>query len=186
MHSRRFIITPIAKNYKTAAEIARGRADPKRDYEEQKRLSQSVLFQLNGEETWCWDDSDPDHAATGVPAKVGDLFGFYFYGEKVIVHEVVDVADPAYRLESWAANIGQRNRNVLILSAPIGIIGWDRWIGFNGAKTCRSTYNISIKSKKNKNMMDAIQNILYFREILAAWSQHVHVMRSIPPEGANQ
>ena len=186
MHSRRFIITPIAKNYKTTAAIARGIPDSKRDYEEQERLSQSVLFQLNGEETWCWDDSDPECAATGVPAKVGDLFGFYFYGEKVIVHEVVDVADPADRLESWAANIGQTNRNVLILSDPIGIIGWDRWRGFNGAKTCRSTYNISIKSKKNKNMMDAIQNILYFREILATWSRHVHVMRSIPPEGANQ
>ena len=131
-----------------------------------------MLFQLNGEETWCWDDSDPECAATGVPAKVGDLFGFYFYGEKVIVHEVVDVADPADRLESWAANIGQTNRNVLILSDPIGIIGWDVWKSevdtsdvdtidlphLNGAKTCRSTYNISIKSKKNKNMMDAVQN----------------------------
>jgi hypothetical protein len=117
--SEYLVLTPINKNKKSNSNI---------DYREQlERVS-------SGEFIWCWDDSQFN------TANVGEYFGFYFYGIKVVIHKITAVKETNERLPSWSSNVGQGNRKVLELTEPVEVIDWDTWISIGGAKRCMGTY----------------------------------------------
>ena len=124
------IVTPICKVYKKVG------PDSKRDYKEQKkRVRNEGLY-------WMWDDNEKNKA------KIGDRFGFVRNGMKVKWHKVLDVKNPTERLPTWARNVGQTNRNVLILSNVLEIESWDDFTdrrGYNKNFCIRGT--MYLKSK---------------------------------------
>jgi hypothetical protein len=123
---RSFIITPIAKKYKKEG------PDSKKDYEEQ------IQRDLAGELV-MWDDTKRNSS------KIGDYFGFYRYKKHVSIRIINEIKNPYQRLETWSQNVGQGERNVLILSDEIIKIDWDKWIELEGAKRCMGTQAV----KKN-------------------------------------
>jgi hypothetical protein len=96
-------ITPISGSEKNKAYI---------DYEEQKNRY------MNGH-AFMWDDSKYNNS------KVNDYFAFFLVESKkkpigsLILHKILNIKSPENRLSSWHNNIGQANRNVLILSEPL-------------------------------------------------------------------
>lgn len=119
--------TPIAKKYRKTG------PDSKRDYEEQCRLT------AQGTHCWCWDDAPSNSARSG------DYFVFKFYKNKVILHRIEDVKDPSERLISWASNVGQGDRKVLILSNPFHEMTWDEWISIGGCADHMGTQRYDLK-----------------------------------------
>ena len=116
-----FVITPICQTYKPA-----GQPDSRRDFEEQH----ARVYAGN---QWMWDD------APGNESKVDGYFGFVFNGVRVQFHKITRVAEPTERLETWAENVGQGNRKVLILSEPIYKMEWAEWIDLGGAHKVQGT-----------------------------------------------
>jgi len=105
------MITPIAQ----VAKPKKSGPDSHRDYNEQcERFSRG--------QPMCWDDNK--HNKT----KKNDIFGFYKGGDCVEIHRVETVHDPSHRLPSWSENVGQGDRNVLMLSPPLYVIPWCDWI----------------------------------------------------------
>jgi len=103
------IVTPVAKKYNPNKPCSL------RDYEEQLR-------RCNDGKGMMWDD------AKGNPTrKVGGLFCFVHNDKKVQVHLVTNIHPPSERAPSWSNNVGQGDRNVLMLSSPIATISWDIW-----------------------------------------------------------
>jgi hypothetical protein len=147
------ILTPIATSKKTLAQLAKGTPDSNRDYEEQLSL-------VGKGADWHWDDSCPadSRGKKRTPAKVNDLFGFYFHKKRVVIHKVTAIHDASKRMPSWGKNIGQGNRKVLALSAIYITIPWKEWIELAGAKKCQGTYNVDFKKGKNNKMYNAVQN----------------------------
>ena len=128
------IITPIAQIYKPT-----GQPDSKKDYKEQCECVKKG-HQL------CWDDSR--HTVS----KVGDVFGFWHYKRRVEIHRIESVHHPSERLLSWSENVGQGDRQVLMLSQKICEIPWDTWVSddmLGGAKRCMGTTAV----KKNLNQI---------------------------------
>ena len=123
---RSFIITPIAKKYKKVG------PDSKRDYEEQ------IQRDLAGESV-MWDDTKRNSS------RIGDYFGFYRYKKHISIRIINEIKNPSQRLETWSQNVGQGERNVLILSDEIIKMDWDKWIELEGAKRCMGTQSV----KKN-------------------------------------
>ncbi len=113
------VITPINKNKKSNSNV---------DYKEQ------LIRTARGDDIWCWDDSKYN------TAKVGEYFGFYFYGIKVVIHRIIDIKDPSERLPSWSRNVGQGDRKVLELTNSLFEIDWTTWISIGGAKRVMGTY----------------------------------------------
>ena len=119
-------ITPISADIKNKANI---------DYQEQ---IDRVLSGL----PLVWDDSQYNKS------RKGDLFGFWMYKKKVVIHEIINVSKPHERLPSWSTNVGHGNRNVVELSTDNVIIPWEVWINkIDGAKRCMGTAPV----KKNLN-----------------------------------
>ena len=122
----RFTITPISGNHKNKSNI---------DY-----------YEIEGLGRWMWDDSS--HNST----QKGDLFAFYFtkhknrpqLEQKFVFHRVEEVLNPSHRLPSWSSNVGQTNRNVLILSPPIFSILLQEWKNKGGPMSHMATYQPKI------------------------------------------
>ena len=112
-------ITPISKDLKSDSYI---------DYNEQ--LQRVTMEKCN----WCWDDSKYNKS------KPGEFFAFYFHGLRVVIHKIESVKPPSCRLPSWSKNVGQRDRNVLELSAPLKEIGWTEWQLLRGPESKMGTY----------------------------------------------
>lgn len=112
-------LTPISAKATSPAAV---------DYSEQLARTQETGL------SWCWDDSRYNNSETG------QLFGFYFHGKKVIVHRILDIQPPTKRLPSWTANVGQQNRNVLLLSDPLCEFSWKEWLELNGPQSKMGTY----------------------------------------------
>ena len=80
----------------------------------------------------------------GTNSKRGDLFGFYFYGKFIRIHEIMDCQD------------------LLILTQQLIEISWDEWVYLNGPKVTKTKqYDLihyplleSKLSKICKNSMD--------------------------------
>ena len=119
MNKSFMVITPINKNKKSNSNV---------DYREQ------LIRTERGESIWCWDDSKHNKA------KVGEYFGFYFYGIKVVIHKIVGIKNADQRLPSWSQNVGQGDRKVLELSDPLFEIDWNTWISIGGAKRSMGTF----------------------------------------------
>ena len=54
--------------------------------------------------------------------------------------KIIKIDKPINRLESWADNIGQSDRNVLYLSNPIITISWPKWLELTGLKKIPKKY----------------------------------------------
>jgi hypothetical protein len=117
-------ITPISSNVKNKSLI---------DYKEQQERYD-----------WMWDDSKFNNS------KIGDYFGFFLVESKtrkkgkVIIHKIYDIKNPKYRLKSWSDNIGQTDRNVLILSPEIIEIPMDIWKKLGGGMSKMGTYSTKL------------------------------------------
>jgi hypothetical protein len=131
MNKSFMVITPINKNKKSNSNV---------DYKEQ------LIRTARGDSIWCWDDSKNN------TAKVGEYFGFYFYGIKVIIHRITGVKDSTERLPSWSRNVGQGDRKVLELSDSLFEIDWDTWISIGGAKRCMGTYRTTELEQNHREL----------------------------------
>ena len=56
----------------------------------------------------------------GTNSKRGDLFGFYFYGKFIRIHEIMDCQD------------------LLILTQQLIEISWEEWVYLNGPKVTKT------------------------------------------------
>ena len=126
-----FIYTPICKTYKK-----KGDPDSRKDFEEQEKLTKQG-------NTWMWDADRKNKA------KIGDIFAFTKYKDKIQFHIINQVFDPSQRIESWRDNVGQQNRNVLYLSEPICTMTWEDWISLNGAKRIMGT-TVATRNKSSE------------------------------------
>lgn len=131
-------ISPISKDIKSPSYI---------DYNEQlERVTK------DGQQ-WCWDDSRYNKA------KPGELFAFYFHGMRVVIHKILAVKPPSERLPSWSKNVGQGDRNVLELSAPITEISWSEWQLIGGPESKMGTYTTGDLSCERLNLYNYLKNI---------------------------
>ena len=111
-------ITPIGKGSGKMARRARA------DYQEQHDRN----FGLHDNQFWCWD------ADKGNTSQTGELFAFRNNNtETVAIHKILAVKDPSERLVSWGKNIGQGDRNVLELSAPLVTLPTTAWVNLGGS-----------------------------------------------------
>lgn len=136
------IITPIAKKYK------KNGPDSRKDYEEQ-------LIRESRNMNVMWDDTKRNES------RVGDYFGFYQYNNEVSIRRVESVQNPLKRLDSWSENVGQGNRNVLLLSEEIINIKWNIWLELGGAKRCMGSQAVKtnleiIVSHIERRYMDSL------------------------------
>jgi hypothetical protein len=127
------ILAPISKETKSKSKI---------DYLEQMRL-------VENNNKWRWDDSSKNSA------KIGDLFGFYFHGIKVIIHRIECIYPSSERLISWTKNV---NRNVLELSDPLIEMSWEQWISLNAYQSRMGTYKTKQLSKKCPDLYNFFKN----------------------------
>tara|TARA_X000001036_G_scaffold382794_1_gene375735 strand:- start:169 stop:588 length:420 start_codon:yes stop_codon:yes gene_type:complete len=125
------VYTPISKTYKK-----KGDPDSRKDFEEQEKLTKQG-------NTWMWDADRKNKA------KIGDIFAFTKYKDKIQFHIINQVFDPSQRIESWRDNVGQQNRNVLYLSEPICTMTWEDWISLNGAKRIMGT-TVATRNKSSE------------------------------------
>jgi len=114
------------------------------DYNEQLKRTCSLV---DGDQFWCWDDSRYNNAVAG------ELFAFYFPKAKnctgsVIIHKILAVKSANNRLPSWSENVGQTDRNVLELSAPIKKYTMDEWVQLDGPMSKMGTYQTDLSSRK--------------------------------------
>jgi hypothetical protein len=101
----------------------------RKDYDEQLRLKQQGRAVL-------WDDSRFNKS------RPGDLFIFSFHNQKVVVHSIDAVLPPSQRPPSWAANEGQQQRNVVVLSDVVVSIAWHEWLQLGGPALVRATQTL--------------------------------------------
>lgn len=135
------VIAPISKNPKKPARIF---------YKEQEERMKHGLG-------WCWNDS------TSNTAKKGELFAFYFHGERVVFHKILSVKSPAHRLPSWA----NEERNFLKLSDPLFTYEWRAWEALNGPQCNRKTYRTNLRIWKilYANMSRFLPNVISEKRI---------------------
>lgn len=153
MNESFIVITPINKNPKSKSNV---------DYREQLIRTESSDL------SWYWDDSQYN------TARVGEYFGFYFYGIKVIIHKIIGVKDASERLPSWSDNVGQSNRKVLELSDSLFEIDWSTWISIGGAKRCMGTYKTTELISNHRELYHyLIENeIAVFKDFLRSTMNH--------------
>ena len=115
------IVTPINKNLKSKSAI---------DYKEQ-------LVRSSSGEQMMWDD------AKGNPTiGVGGIFGFVHNSIRVETHMIIDLMSPNNTLPSWSDNVGQTDRNVLMLTEKIFTIDWEKWLELGGPKKVQGTTRV--------------------------------------------
>jgi hypothetical protein len=129
-------ISPIGSSVKTNKGLL--------NYNEQLNRTSSLI---DGDQFWCWDDSRYNNSVAG------ELFAFYFPKAKnctgnVIIHKINAVKSPEHRLPSWSANVGQTDRNILELSAPIKMYTMDEWVQLDGPMSRMGTYQTDLSSRK--------------------------------------
>lgn len=88
--------------------------DSERDYKEQ-------LGRINEGQSHVWDDTKSNTAV------VGDYFGYVVNQKKlssdlktdglIEIYKIIEINRPSERLPSWSDNVGQGDRNVVVLSS---------------------------------------------------------------------
>ncbi len=130
----RVLITPINKDPRRPSNI---------DYKEQ---CESPL-------EWCWDDRAKNDA------EVGQLFAFVQNRSKgtkgwVRVFRVRETLPPRHRLPSWHKNVGQGDRQVVMLGEQcLCELSWDEWLANDGHKKVQSTTHV--KSRQLVRYMES-------------------------------
>ena len=132
-------LSPVSKDIKSPSYI---------DYNEQLSRVLHDGFQ------WCWDDSRYNKA------KVGEYFAFYFHGMRVVIHQIVDVKPPSERLPSWSKNVGQGDRNVVMLSHPMLEITWIEWQLMAGPESKMGTYTTTDLSYSSPRLYQYLSSAL--------------------------
>ena len=138
------IVTPINKNLKSKSNI---------DYKEQ-------LIRDSAGDQMMWDD------AKGNPTiGVGGLFGFVHNSNRVEYHMIIDIMSPNNRLPSWSENVGQTDRNVLLITEQLYTINWDKWIELGGPKRVQGTTRVVGAHESITNYLhDKLEGIYYMRD----------------------
>ena len=136
-------ITPISGDHRKPAFI---------DYQEQIARNSQIL---DGNAFWCWDDSKYNNTLRG------DFFAFYLTESKqrpsgkFVIHQVEEIKSSRHRLSSWSNNVGQGDRNVLELSAPLFELTIEEWKYMGGPMKNRKTYRSG--GKKYMNFMTELK-----------------------------
>ena len=104
------VVSPINKNKKS---------NSNRDYQEQQERAKN-------NQQIMWDD-----AKNNPTKQSGGFFGFVHNGKRVEIHMITHICEPCNRLESWSKNVGQSNRNVLLLTPCLLTISWHSWLSLN-------------------------------------------------------
>jgi hypothetical protein len=108
-------------------------------------ISVTYYNELVSKNIWRWSDSKYNKSI------IGNYFAFYFHGEKLIFHKIIDVKGPEYKYSDWNYNAGQL-KNILILSQPLFTINWDEWKLLNGPQNKMGTYT-SNNLKKERPLL---------------------------------
>jgi hypothetical protein len=132
--SQTLIVSPINKNRYSNSNV---------DYREQ-------LVRFRNGDQLMWDDSKHN-----VTKEVGGLFCFVHNDCKVEICRVMSVHSPKHRLESWASNVGQGDRNVLCMSNIMVTLSWVEWIAAGGHKKVQGT--TQVVTNKNR-IIDLIES----------------------------
>jgi hypothetical protein len=114
------ILTPINQSPRSNSFI---------DYHEQ-------LDRERVEEQVMWDDTPFNRA------KEGDVFAFVRNGKDVTFRPITSVHSTDERLDTWARNVGQGDRQVLYLGPVIETWSWGLWIERGGAKRVQGTMHV--------------------------------------------
>lgn len=104
-------------------------------------ISVTYYNELVSKNIWRWSDSKYNKSI------IGNYFAFYFHGEKLIFHKIIDIKGPEYKYSDWNYDAGQ-SKNILILSQPLFTINWNEWELLNGPQKKMGTY--TTKNFKNK------------------------------------
>lgn len=137
--STKTIVSPINKNVQSKSNI---------DYEEQQKRDTCGKQMM-------WDD------AKGNPTTYPyGVFGFVHNGDRVEVHVITRVCDSYQRLESWSDNVGQTDRNVLMLTPKLLTIEWDEWIGLGAPQKVQgSTRIVGAHASLELYLRDKLNNV---------------------------
>jgi hypothetical protein len=138
------VVTPINKNNKSKSNI---------DYNEQQKRLLNTEIQM-------WDD------CKGNPSKnIGGLFGFVHNGVRVELHIITSINNPTNRLESWSYNVGQSDRNVLLLTPCITIIKWEKWLELGCPRKIQGTSRIVSAHNNLIGYIDSLfPSLIYIEE----------------------
>ena len=126
------LITPISKTYNKTGPCS------KKDWDEQQD-------RYKRGEQMMWDDSKYNKS------KKGDVIAIWKYEKGVSFHHIEKVENPQSRCKSWSQNVGQTDRNVILLSPEFSYFKWDKWIEMGGHKRCMGTSNITTSKDKILN-----------------------------------
>jgi hypothetical protein len=96
-------------------------------------VSVTYYNELVSKNIWRWSDSKYNKSI------IGNYFAFYFHGEKLIFHKIIDIKGPEYKYSDWNYDAGQ-SKNILILSQPLFTINWNEWELLNGPQKKMGTY----------------------------------------------
>ena len=107
-------------------------------------ISVTYYNELVSKNIWRWSDSKYNKSI------IGNYFAFYFHGEKLIFHKIIDIKGPEYKYSDWNYHAGQ-SKNILILSKPLFTINWNEWELLNGPQKKMGTY--TTKNLKNKRSL---------------------------------
>ena len=101
-----------------------------------------------------WDDSKHNKS------KKGDIIAIWKYEKGVSFHHIEKVENMQSRSESWSQNVGQTDRNVILLSPEFSYFKWDKWIEMGGHKRCMGTSHITTSKDKILNDRHIIKFVL--------------------------
>ena len=114
---------------------------------------------FNNGEDMMWDD------AKNNPTKFPyGLFGFVHNNKHVDIHMITRISDTTKRLESWSNNIGQNNRNVLMLTPKLETIKWDEWLRLGGTIIRGTTRIVAAHEKMSSHLKKLLKHIRYCEE----------------------
>lgn len=115
------IVSPINKNPNSKSHI---------DYiEQQQRANKNMEL--------MWDD-----AKNNPTDQIGGIFGFVHNYNFIDIHMIIGIKSANERLPSWSDNVGQTDRNVLILSPKIFRMSWEQWLSVGGPKKVQGTSRV--------------------------------------------
>ena len=138
------IVTPINKNIKSKSN---------RDYCEQ-------LERAKQHRQVMWDDAkrNPTHT-------IGGFFGFVHNGRYVEIHMITDIKPATERLDSWSDNVGQTDRNVLMLTPKIYTISWADWLSLGAPKKVQGTTRVvGAHAQMSSFLKQHINHVTYCHE----------------------
>jgi hypothetical protein len=142
--SHRTLVTPVNKN---------PYSNSNRDYHEQVKRAEC------GEQV-LWDDGKGNRTK-----QVGGMFGFVHNGKKVEFHMITQICSTKERLSTWSDNVGQQDRNVLMLTPCLFTMNWDKWITLGCPSKIQGTTHIVSAHESLASYLDSkCNNLVYIQD----------------------